>query len=130
MTETNQNTLDAPKSGFTKFAEGWNRTIPTVSLIVVIGGSLLTYAFTQNSSSAISAQTLKTHADEINELKNTDKSLKDYLEQRRQKRDSDIDEIKKTMLPRDLYEAYHKADQEKLDRIEKLLENVIANPQR
>ena len=92
-------------------------------MTILVGQIVLTivfYIWTQNSSAISQAQ-------EIRENKENIKQVQQRMEERKTERDKQMDEIKKTIVTKDLFEAYHKNDVERMDRIEKGIERILQN---
>lgn len=62
------------------------------------------------------------------DLKREQSELKKVVEQNKAERDRQLDEIKRTMLTRELYEAYHANDVQKIEAIQKMVEQLINRP--
>lgn len=52
-------------------------------------------------------------------------SVAQSVEKNRTVREQQIDEIKRIMLTRELYEAYHEADKRQMERIEETLKRIL-----
>ena len=59
------------------------------------------------------------------DIKREQDSLKRIADDRWATRNIEFTEMRKTVLTREVYEAYHKSDQERMDRIEKMLMQLI-----
>lgn len=101
-----------------KFIGGFNQALPVIGLIyavfLTVGGYWL---YTRD------AQTVQ--AQELRDVKTGQKQLEKVMDERTLKRDQQLNEMKNQMLTRELYEAYHKGDIERMERMEKMLERIL-----
>lgn len=74
------------------------------------------------------AQTVQ--ASEINRIINEQKSLRDLMNERKGERDKQVEELKKIMLTKDIFDAYHQNDVQRMERIEKMLQQLLEKPDR
>ena len=103
-----------------KFLGGVNSALPMTILVGQIVLTIVFYIWTQNSSAISQAQ-------EIRENKENIKQVQQRSEERKTEYEKQIDEIKKIIVTKDLFEAYHKNDVERMDRIEKGIERILQN---
>lgn len=101
-----------------KFLNGFNQALPVVGLIYAVFLTVGGYWLYARDAQTVQAQSIK-------ELQSGQKSIEKVMEDRTAKRDQQLSELQKQILTRELYEAYHKADIERMDRIEKLLEKLL-----
>lgn len=114
-------TEETPKTEEKGFMSGLNKALPIANwvfnLAMFIGIALLA-----------SHDSAKDQTTQINEIKAGQQQLKETIETRKTERDKQFDEIKKIMLSRDVFEAYHSNDVQRMERIEKTLEQLAERP--
>lgn len=69
------------------------------------------------------AQTIVNVAD----VKRDQDALRKQIADMKEQRDRQLDGMDKKMLTREVYEAYHTADSQRMDRMEKMMEQLIQN---
>ncbi len=101
------------------FLAGFLKWLPviqwTLTIIIAIGVVILSQRDSQT-----------TQAQEVKETSKKVAALESTMDRRKEDRDRQFEQLRKEMLTRELYEAYHKNDAEKFERMEKMLEQAIS----
>ena len=104
----------------TGFVAGFFKYMPIVQWALTIVIAIGLFAVSQRDS-----QTVQGH--EIRETQEKVKAVESEMDRRRDEREKQMEEMKRTVLTREVFEAYHKADQERMTRLEKMIERLLEN---
>ena len=101
-----------------RFWNGFLKILPFLQWVLTIAIAVGLYALTTRD-------TQTAQAFEINKITSEQQNLRRDFEARKNERDKQIEEIKKEMLTRDVFDAYHETDVKRMERIEKMLEDLL-----
>lgn len=111
QTESSQNT---------GFVAGFMKYLPIIQWALTIVIAIFVFVLSQRDSQTVQAQDIRDTAKRV-----------DMMERDREKskaeRDRQLEELKKTILTREVYDAYHNADTERMNRLEKMVERILEN---
>lgn len=102
------------------FLAGFLRVLPIIqwSLTIVIAIGL--FILSQRDSQTVQAQDTRDNQKRIEQVERK-------MDERKADRDRQFDELKRTILTREVYDAYHNADNERMNRMEKMMEKILEN---
>jgi uncharacterized protein HemX len=115
---TPTNNVKAPPTKLQRFLNGFNSALPVAALVWAICLTIGGYWLYVRDSQTVQAQ-------EVKELKQGQKTIEKTMEDRKQERDKQFQELKEMMLTKEVFNVYHKADTERMERMEKMLERLL-----
>ena len=74
------------------------------------------------------AQTVQ--ASEITRIVNEQKAVRDLMNERKTERDKQLDELKKVILTKDVFDAFHNNDVARMERMERMLQQILEHQNR
>lgn len=99
----------------------WKATVVYVVLSIIGGGATGAGLIATKAVSAQPNNGITQDQADVRYLSKTE------AETRRDARDRQLEELKKAVLTREVFEAYHKADADRMQRLEKLAERILEN---
>lgn len=117
---TSNQTPAAIASGVTKFLNGFNQASTAIQWVVLIAMTIGGYWLYTRDMHTVSAQTIK-------EIQNEQKLVREYLNERRNFRDKQFEELKSEMMTREVFDVYMKTWTERQNRQEDLLNKILEN---
>lgn len=105
------------------FLAGFLKFLPAIQWLVMIVIAASVFGLSQRDSQTAQAMDIRANGEKINNVSNA-------LDKQIELRGKLFAEIKGEMLTKELFEAYHKNDAERMDRMEKLMERLLNAPNR
>jgi hypothetical protein len=96
---------------------------PYLSWVVMI--AMATFMLYQGQHDANAQNTIS-----VIDLQRDQKALRATIDERRTERDKQIDGLQTKMLTREVFEAYHASDAQRMERIEKMMEQMLEHQTR
>ena len=112
---------NSPQPNEKGFLSGILKVLPLLQIAATVVIAVGLYAVATRD-----AQTVQ--ASEINRILNEQKATRDLMTERKNERDKQIDELKKIMLTKDIFEAYHSNDVQRMERMEKMMQQMLEKP--
>lgn len=113
----------SPSNEQNSFLKGFLNYLPVIQWVLTLFIAAAVFALSQRDLQTTQAQETRETARKI-------QALELQFERGREARDRQIESLKKEMLTREVFEAYHSADSERMNRIEKMLEQLLTNQNR
>ena len=115
-----ENPTSTEQKGF--FSDiSWKSAIICTALSIVAGGSVGGGVV---ASKGVKVEGLNQDQADIRYV------TKDEAERRASDSDKKVHDVDQKMIPREVFEVYHKSDVERMDRIEKLTQQILENQHR
>ena len=105
------------------FVNNFLKYMPLMQWVMTIIIAIAVVALSQRDSQTAQAQT-------VAETKNRVTSIEQAIDKKSEARDRQIDSFRKEILTREVFDAYHKADSDRMDRVEKMIQQLLENNNR
>lgn len=105
------------------FLPGFLRVLPLIQWILMICIAVGMYFLSTRDSQTVQAQ-------QLGEVRNEQRAIRDTVDKNKAEREKQLDDLKRQMLTKEVFEAYHQNDSERFGRMEKLLEQLLSNQTR
>lgn len=105
------------------FFSGFLTYLPVVNWVLTIAVAVGMFALSTRDNQTVQAS-------EITRIINEQKAVRDQINERKTERDKQIEELRRVMLTREVFDAYHAADAERMTRMEKMMEQLLSNQTR
>ena len=113
----------SPPSAANNYLAGFLKILPVLQWGLTIACAVAFFILATRD-----AQTVQ--ASEINRIVNEQKATRDLMTERKNERDKQVEELKRIMLTKDIFDAYHQNDVQRMERIEKMLQQILEKPER
>lgn len=111
------------KTSESGFVAGFLKYLPVIQWALTIALGVGVFALSQRDLQATQAAT-------VTDTKNRVQNIESYIEKRKEERDKQLADIKNEMLTKEVFDAYHKNDTERMKRIEDMVEKLLENRNR
>lgn len=102
------------------FLAGFLRVLPIIQWALTVIVAIGLFVLSQRESQTVQAQ-------DIRDTQKKVENLERDIDKQKSERDRQIEELKRTILTREVYDAYHNADTERMNRMEKMIERILEN---
>lgn len=109
-----------PQQTESGFVTGFLKFLPVIQWIVMIIIAVCVFVLSQRDMQTAQAQEVKDSTRKI-------VALEIYNTKREAEIDRQFEQLRREMLTREVFGAYHAADSARMDRMEKMLEQMIVN---
>ena len=113
----------SPASGSNNYLAGFLKILPVLQWAMTIAVAVAVFALTTRD-----AQTVQ--ASEITRIVNEQKAVRDLMTERKTERDKQFDELKKVVLTKDVFDAFHNNDVARMERMERMLQQILEHQNR
>lgn len=94
------------------------RVLPVIQWAMTIAIAIAVFALTTRDTQQVQSS-------EIGRILRDQQDIRATMAERKTEREKQIEELKREMLTKQVFEAYHSADLQRLERIEKMLEEIL-----
>ena len=107
----------------TGYVAGFLKFLPAIQWIVMVFIAVSVFVLAQRDSQTAQAMDIRDNKDKITQVSN-------QLDKQIETRGKLFAELKGEMLTKELFEAYHKNDEARMERMEKLMQQMLDKPNR